>query len=150
MYWHKDTDGAWKYYAFNGLSDVEPWAPVMNISYYEAFALAEWKGMRLPTEFEWEAASSQFSWGNLWEWTGSAYLIHDSRKRMGHWENTTVSSWLANMCYGAPHLLHQKGIRGILTVIFFIRHCDGCSLVSDWPDKELIKTRLLLMRCPST
>jgi formylglycine-generating enzyme required for sulfatase activity len=30
--------------------------------------------MRLPTEFEWEAASKQFGWGQVWEWTNSAYL----------------------------------------------------------------------------
>ena len=30
--------------------------------------------MRLPTEFEWEVASDQFNWGQLWEWTNSAYL----------------------------------------------------------------------------
>jgi formylglycine-generating enzyme required for sulfatase activity len=30
--------------------------------------------MRLPTEFEWEAASDKFGWGLRWEWTNSAYL----------------------------------------------------------------------------
>lgn len=30
--------------------------------------------MRLPTEFEWEAASAQLDWGQRWEWTESAYL----------------------------------------------------------------------------
>ncbi len=72
LYWHF-TDGVWKYYNFNGLEIVNPNLPVMHISYYEAFAFAEWKGMRLPTEFEWEVASDQFKWGNLWEWTSSAY-----------------------------------------------------------------------------
>ena len=32
--------------------------------------------MRLPTEFEWEIASSKFSWGKRWEWTASAYQAY--------------------------------------------------------------------------
>jgi ergothioneine biosynthesis protein EgtB len=73
LYWHK-VDGQWHYYDLDGLKPVEQNHPVKHISYYEAFAFAEWKGLRLPTEFEWEAASSLFDWGQLWEWTASAYL----------------------------------------------------------------------------
>ncbi len=73
MYWHK-VKGEWMYYQFNGLEKITLDEPVMNISFYEAFAFAEWKGMRLPTEFEWEVASDLFDWGDLWEWTNSAYL----------------------------------------------------------------------------
>lgn len=73
LYWHK-VDGKWHYYNFEGLKPVDPDLPVIQISYYEAYAYAEWKKMRLPTEFEWEAASDKFNWGQAWEWTGSAYL----------------------------------------------------------------------------
>jgi len=72
LYWHF-TNGKWHYYNCNGLEAIKLNEPVMHISYYEAFAFAEWKGMRLPTEFEWEVASSKFNWGTLWEWTASAY-----------------------------------------------------------------------------
>jgi len=72
LYWHF-TNGKWHYYNCNGLEAIKLNEPVMHISYYEAFAFAEWKGMRLPTEFEWEVASSKFNWGALWEWTASAY-----------------------------------------------------------------------------
>ena len=73
LYW-LDRDGEWFNYTLGGLKMVEPDAPVCHLSYYEASAFAEWKGERLPTEFEWEAASDKFDWGLRWEWTNSAYL----------------------------------------------------------------------------
>jgi formylglycine-generating enzyme required for sulfatase activity len=36
--------------------------------------------MRLPTEFEWEAASPKIKWGQRWEWTNSAYLPYPGFK----------------------------------------------------------------------
>ncbi|MCW4470657.1 ergothioneine biosynthesis protein EgtB [Flavobacterium sp. MFBS3-15] len=73
MYWH-NIDGKWYQYTLGGLQQVHSAAMLTHISFYEAAAYAEWKGMRLPTEFEWEAASRQLNWGNRWEWTHSAYL----------------------------------------------------------------------------
>jgi ergothioneine biosynthesis protein EgtB len=73
MYWYK-IDGIWKRYSLSGLEDLILEQPVSHVSYYEAAAFAQWKNMRLPTEFEWEIASSQFAWGKLWEWTESSYL----------------------------------------------------------------------------
>jgi len=73
LYWHK-IDNQWHYYTLAGLQKVNPKAIVGHISFYEAAAFAEWKGMRLPTEFEWEIASDKLHWGKRWEWTHSAYL----------------------------------------------------------------------------
>lgn len=73
LYW-KNIDGEWHYYTLAGLKRVNKQAVLSHISYYEANAYAHWKKMRLPTEFEWEVASTQFEWGERWEWTSSAYL----------------------------------------------------------------------------
>ncbi len=73
LYWRR-RDGEWFNYTFAGLRKVNLESPVCHVSFYEASAFAEWKQMRLPTEFEWEAASDNFDWGLRWEWTNSAYL----------------------------------------------------------------------------
>ncbi|MEQ9591001.1 MAG: ergothioneine biosynthesis protein EgtB [Cyclobacteriaceae bacterium] len=73
LYWHRTGD-KWKRYGLAGLLDLKPQDPVTHINFYEAAAFAEWAGMRLPTEFEWEVASDDFSWGQRWEHTNSAYL----------------------------------------------------------------------------
>ncbi|PTQ99699.1 ergothioneine biosynthesis protein EgtB [Mucilaginibacter yixingensis] len=73
MYWYQ-IDGEWHHYTYHGLEPVRPHEPVCHISYYEAYAYAQWRGLRLPTEFEWEVAATQFKWGKAWEWTESAYL----------------------------------------------------------------------------
>jgi len=73
LYWHERA-GGWWHYTLAGLRKLPKGAPVCHISFYEAAAYAEWKGMRLPTEPEWEVASDRFEWGKRWEWTNSAYL----------------------------------------------------------------------------
>jgi ergothioneine biosynthesis protein EgtB len=75
LYWQKRGD-EWYSFTLGGLRKLELAAPVCHVSFYEAAAFAEWKEMRLPTEFEWEAASPQFDWGLRWEWTNSAYLAY--------------------------------------------------------------------------
>jgi ergothioneine biosynthesis protein EgtB len=73
MYWHL-IDGEWHYYTYHGLEALNLHETLCHIGYYEAYAFASWKGMRLPTEFEWEVAATQFKWGSRWEWTESSYL----------------------------------------------------------------------------
>ncbi|HTK25058.1 MAG TPA: SUMF1/EgtB/PvdO family nonheme iron enzyme, partial [Pyrinomonadaceae bacterium] len=80
LYWH-DLNGELVQYTYAGLRKIWPNAPVCHISFYEASAFAEWKGCRLPTEFEWEAASGRFRWGLRWEWTNSAYLPYPGFKK---------------------------------------------------------------------
>ncbi|QEC77294.1 ergothioneine biosynthesis protein EgtB [Mucilaginibacter ginsenosidivorax] len=73
LYWHL-IDGEWHNYTYHGLKPLSLTDPVCHVSYFEAYAYASWKGLRLPTEFEWEEAATKFSWGKSWEWTESAYL----------------------------------------------------------------------------
>ncbi len=76
LYWSRDerSPTGWMHYTLHGPQPVPPDAPVTHLSHYEAHAFAQWAACRLPTEFEWEAAQSQLTWGQRWEWTASAYL----------------------------------------------------------------------------
>lgn len=79
LYWQK-IDGQWHSFTLEGLKPIQPKHILTHISFYEAQAFAAWKGLRLPTEFEWEAASPQLKWGIRWEWTYSAYLPYPNFK----------------------------------------------------------------------
>ncbi len=81
LYWFQ-KDGDWWNYTLSGFQKVDLTLPVQHVSFYEAMAYAEWKGCRLPTEFEWEVAAAQLDWGQLWEWTNSAYLPYPGFKKV--------------------------------------------------------------------
>jgi ergothioneine biosynthesis protein EgtB len=101
LYWEEHSAG-WRQMSLEGLVAVQPADPVCHISYFEADAFARWAGKRLPTEFEWEIAAAELAvtgntlatralrplpapkaantasprqmFGDVWEWTQSAYL----------------------------------------------------------------------------
>jgi ergothioneine biosynthesis protein EgtB len=100
LYWVK-RDGAWWNFTLSGFRPVDESEPVTHLSYFEGDAYANWAGGRLPTEFEWEHAASNYPiegnfveneafhpqpaaasvqtrdlhqmYGDVWEWTRSAY-----------------------------------------------------------------------------
>src|SRR6476661_5156735 len=107
LYWEK-SGGQWIQFTCSGMRNVEEAEPVCHVSYYEADAFARWAGARLPTEFEWEVAASRVPgvqgnllengrfhpaaapagesavplqlFGDVWEWTASAYLAYPGYK----------------------------------------------------------------------
>ncbi len=79
LYWHF-VNSQWMNYTPNGLKEIKWNEPVCHVNFYEASAFAAWKGKRLPTEFEWEAAADKINWGSRWEWTNSAYLPYPGFK----------------------------------------------------------------------
>lgn len=78
LYWEK-IDGKWWTFTLSGMREVRPEEPVCHVSFYEAGAFANWKsktggghkGVRLPSEREWEHAARVSgvlaSDGNLFE-----------------------------------------------------------------------------------
>jgi ergothioneine biosynthesis protein EgtB len=101
LYWQKRS-GRWYQYTLNGLREVLASKPITHVNYYEAFAFSQWKGLRLPTEFEWEAAAHLFEWGDRWEWTESAYLPYPGFKKAAG----AVGE------YNGKFMVNQKVLRG--------------------------------------
>jgi ergothioneine biosynthesis protein EgtB len=101
----EEAEGGFMQMSLVGFRPVDPAAPVTHVSYYEADAFARWAGYRLPSEFEWEVAAGsvklqgrslgaghlrplpaareaglQQLFGDVWEWTASAYLPYPGFK----------------------------------------------------------------------
>jgi iron(II)-dependent oxidoreductase len=90
--WTSDKEGRLARPRLDGrLAPLEANEPVVGISFHEAEAYARWSGARLPSEAEWEVATSQRPrgctlglaapgpaidgelLGNVWEWTSTAF-----------------------------------------------------------------------------
>jgi len=102
LYWERHED-EWLVFTLSGIEELRLDDPVCHVSYFEADALARWKGARLPLESEWEHAASdlpitgnfvergalhpetessqsgtglQQMFGDVWEWTCSPYVAY--------------------------------------------------------------------------
>jgi len=81
LYWRDEGTDGWTVFTLAGRRRLSLDEPVVHVSHYEADAYANWRGLRLPTEFEWEHAVRSLPSGALhelddvaWQWTASAYL----------------------------------------------------------------------------
>ena len=101
LYWTKKENEYW-FFTLGGLTKINPQAQLIHVNYYEAYAFARWKEMRLPTEFEWEVAQNKLHWGSRWEWTESAYLPYPGYKQAED----------ASGEYNGKFMVSQKVLRG--------------------------------------
>jgi ergothioneine biosynthesis protein EgtB len=100
LYWERHQDG-WRTFTLHGMAKIDSHTPICHVSYCEADAYARWARARLPTEAEWEVVASDAPvagnfqesralhplalrdeppapglaqlFGDVWEWTQSAY-----------------------------------------------------------------------------
>jgi ergothioneine biosynthesis protein EgtB len=107
IYWAPSLD---EEFTLTGSRELNPASPVCHVSYYEADAFARWAGARLPSETEWELAAKNLPmrgnfvenhrwhpeaarneaarpghsllqmFGDVWEWTQSAYAPYPGFK----------------------------------------------------------------------
>ncbi|MBC6497478.1 MAG: ergothioneine biosynthesis protein EgtB [Alphaproteobacteria bacterium GM7ARS4] len=129
LYWRREGRGsssAWHMMTLYGMIPLNEDVPVVHVSFYEADAYARWRGYRLPTEAEWEAAACGYAlsgvfldkghlhpqiadhkakhqfFGDAWEFTSSAFRPYAGYRR----EQGALGE------YNGKFMSHQMVLRG--------------------------------------
>ncbi len=119
--------GGFAEFSLAGLAPILSEAPVVHVSAFEADAFASWREARLPTEFEWESAAADQPvtgtlledgrlqpqpapaaarrgasgpvqlFGDVWEWTASAYLPYPGFRPSGRFGQSSGRSMSGRM-----------------------------------------------------
>ncbi|GMQ92773.1 MAG: ergothioneine biosynthesis protein EgtB [Acidimicrobiia bacterium] len=107
--WHADGEGGWTQLMFGTLRTLDPAEPVIHVSFWEAEALANFEGGRLPTEAEWEkAASFDSDTGNVrkYPWGNDAPTTEHANLGQLGWGPAPIGSYpLGASAYGVEQLL---------------------------------------------
>ncbi len=118
LYWSEDSE---REFTLGGWRNIQPDAPVSHVSLYEADAFARWAGARLPTETEWELAAREAPrdgnllgtgllhpapctstatiaqlYGDVWEWTASAYRPYPGFEPLAGSLGEYISKFMCN------------------------------------------------------
>lgn len=144
LYWEY-INGHWQEMTLAGLRPLDLEAPVCHVSFYEANAYANWKGVRLPTEMEWEVIANNLEikgnfrdqgylqpiatnettltqfYGDVWEWTQSSYTpypgYHAAKGALGEYNGKFMSGQM--VLRGGSCVTPQNHIRSSYRNFFY-------------------------------
>ena len=161
----------------SGMQPVDEHGPVAHVSYYEADAYARWRGKHLPTEQEWEHAAEgepirgnllasglyhpvpaagngqrlQQLFGDLWEWTQSAYAPYPGFRPLEGSLGEYNGKFMVNQMVlrGGPVRLPGR-TSGRPTATSSLPTPDGSSPASAWrTTPEAAKSPALMTQTPA-